>query len=156
MSLPTVFFIHGETSVFDANKSYFDFSNQDNYDLYCTETNQDPYCLGNKTENIITMQCGHYINKYMLLIHIFPSFPMCCNNNECLDDNSQSCSTCETNCIFVCDMCSNFLSEANTIKSVIENGIDNTISYNYLDRVNHRKRKYVDEDVYDNSQNKKV
>jgi hypothetical protein len=153
MSLPTVFFIHGETSILDANKSYFDFTNQDNYDLYCSETNQDPYYLANKTENIITMQCGHYINKYMLLIHIFPSFPMCCN--QCLDDDTQSCSTCETDCIFVCDMCSNFISQPNTIKSIIQNGIDNTISYNYLDMVNHRKRKY-DDDESDISQNKKV
>ncbi len=154
MSLPTVFFIHGETSFFDANKSFFDFTNQDNYDLYCTETNPDPYSLGSNISNIITMQCGHYIHQNMLMINIFPSFPVCCNSNECLHDDSELCSKCVSSCVFVCDMCSNIISEPTSIKNVIENGIESIISHNMSSQLSNRKRKT--EDTYYNMPNKKV
>ena len=151
MSSLVPFFIHGESTIFDANKSYFDFSNQDNYDLYCSEENSDPYSLNNINDNIITMQCGHYIHKHMLLMHIFPSFPLCCVSNECLNDNSQNCNTCQTNCVFVCDLCTNFVCEPNTIKNVISCGIEFIIKYNSSNTLNDRKRKLQDSNIDDNN-----
>jgi hypothetical protein len=163
MAVPIIFFVHGETSFLDANIAYFDFENQDNYQLYCSEQNPDPYFLADKRENIITMQCGHYIHKKMLLIHMFPSFPMWCDNN-CLNNESNNyelCSKCQSNCIFVCDMCSNHLSEPITIidilKNSINNGIDNIIEniikYKYINRLEDRKRKF--DDSNDNLEHKK-
>jgi hypothetical protein len=157
MSIPTVFFIHGESSVFDANKSYFDFINQDNYDLYCNEQNPDPYSFGNNKESIVTMQCGHYVHKHMLLTHIFPSFPLCCTNPECPDINSEYCLMCNNICIIVCDLCNNYISEPHTTKYVIENGIHNIISINrmnYPNQLIERKRKY-EQNADDYTQNKK-
>jgi hypothetical protein len=157
MSIPTIFFIHGESSVFDANKSYFDFINQDNYDLYCNEENPDPYSFGNNRESIITMQCGHYVNKNILLTHIFPSFPLCCTSPECLENSADYCLMCNNVCVFVCDLCSNFVSEPHTIKHVIENGIEIVISINNINapqQLIERKRKF-EQNMDDNAQNKK-
>jgi hypothetical protein len=141
MSVPTIFFIHGENTIFEVNKSYFDFINQDNYDLYCSETNEDPYSLADNIEYIITMQCGHYTHKNMLNTHIFPSFPLYCDSKDCLDNDGHNCSVCQNNCVFVCDLCSNFISEPKTVKSVIDYGIENIIKYN-SEQFNDRKRKF--------------
>ena len=146
MSTPTVFFIHGEHTVFDANKSFFDFSNQDNYDIYCTPENPDPYSLGNNYQNIITLQCGHYVNTNMLVLQTFPFYPICCNNSECL--NQDNCSNCQTDCIFACDLCSNFVSEINKFKNIINSGVENILDCNFLNQITennnndyNRKRK---------------
>jgi hypothetical protein len=157
MSIPTIFFIHGENTLFDANKSYFDFINQDNYDLYCNKENPDPYSFANNKHSIITMQCGHYVHRDILLTHIFPSFPLCCTYPMCLDNNTNNCIMCNNVCVFVCDMCSNFISEPHTIKYVIEYGIEKIISIQsmkYSIQSIERKRKF-EENTDDDSQNKK-
>jgi hypothetical protein len=63
---------------------------------------------------------------------------------------------CNNICLFVCDFCSNFVSEPHTIKYVIEKGIENIVSIESMNNSNQieRKRKF-EENIDDNTQNKK-
>ena len=156
MSEPNVFFIHAESSIYEANKSYFDFAHQDNYDKYCSEQNPDPYTLHNNNENIITMKCGHYLHKYMIITHIFPCFPFCCVTNDCLNENSQNCSVCQSKCVFVCDLCSNIVSEPNTIESINKFGIENLICNINRKRKFNDTNEFGDCEEYNNFPTKKI